>query len=103
MKTTWLVTATIAAGLMLAGCGGGYGYGNGYYARTAPPPARVEVRGYAPGPGYVWLDGYWGYRGNSYAWTPGYWARPPRSRHTWEAGRWENRGGRYYYRNGRWR
>jgi len=100
MKQTWLLTATMAAGLTLAGCAGG---GYGYYARTAPPPVRVEARGYAPGPGYVWLDGYWGYRCNSYAWTPGYWARPPRSRSVWEPGRWENRGGRYYYRNGRWR
>jgi hypothetical protein len=91
--------ALIVGGLSLAGCAGGYAY----YASTPPPALRVEGRGVAPGAGFVWVDGYWGYRGRSYAWVPGRWDRPPRGRSRWETGRWETRKGRYYYRDGRWR
>ena len=56
MKRT-LGVAVILGGLSLAGCGGGYAY----YASTPPPPVRVDVRGAAPGAGFVWIDGYWGY------------------------------------------
>lgn len=99
MKRT-LGMAVILGGLSLAGCAGG---GYAFYA-TAPPPAiRVEQRGVAPGVGFVWIDGYWGYSGGRYAWVPGRWDRPPRGHSRWEAGRWERRHGRYEYREGRWR
>ncbi len=91
--------AVILGGLSLAGCAGGYAY----YASAPPPPVRVEVAGVAPGVGFVWVDGYWGYRGGNYAWIPGTWVRPPRARAMWVPGRWEPRRGRYYYRAGRWR
>jgi hypothetical protein len=98
MKRT-LGFAVILGGLSLTGCAGGYAY----YASTPPPALRVETRGAAPGAGFVWVDGYWGYRGGSYAWVPGNWVRPPRARAVWVPGRWETRTGRYYYRAGRWR
>lgn len=98
MKRT-LGIAVILGGLSLAGCAGGYAY----YASMPPPPLRAEVRGVAPGVGFVWIDGYWGYSGGRYAWVPGYWGRPPRGRSRWEPGRWETRRGRYQYRQGRWR
>ncbi|HSP66452.1 MAG TPA: YXWGXW repeat-containing protein [Bryobacteraceae bacterium] len=91
--------AVILGGLSLAGCAGGYAY----YASTPPPPLRTEVRIASPGAGFVWIDGYWGYRGGAYAWVPGVWMRPPRPRAVWTPGRWETRRGRYYYRQGRWR
>jgi hypothetical protein len=87
------------AGLSLTGCAGGYAY----YASTPPPAVRFEQRGVAPGAGFVWIDGYWGYSGSRYAWVPGRWERPPHPRSRWVPGRWETRRGRYYYRNGRWR
>jgi WXXGXW repeat (2 copies) len=99
MKRT-LGMVVILGGLSLAGCAG---RGYAYYASAPPPPVRVEARGVAPGAGFVWVDGYWGYRGGSYAWVPGNWARPPRPRAVWVPGRWETRRGRYYYRSGRWR
>lgn len=100
-----LGTAVILGGLSLAclsltGCAGG---GYAFYASTPPPAVRFEQRGIAPGAGYVWIDGYWGYSGGRYAWVPGRWDRPPRGRSRWEAGRWETRKGRYQYRQGHWR
>jgi hypothetical protein len=91
-----LAFATVA----LIGCGGGGGY---YYASTPPPPLRYESIGVAPGPGYVWLNGYWGWRGNRYVWVPGYYARPPRHRAVWVEPRWERYNGRYRFREGHWR
>ena len=99
MKRT-LGLAVILGGLSLAGCAGGYG---GYYASVPPPAVRYEQRGIAPGAGYAWIDGYWGYSGGRYNWVAGRWDRPPRGRSRWEAGRWETRHGRYHYREGRWR
>jgi hypothetical protein len=91
--------ALMVTGLSLAGCGVGYEY----YAVSAPPPVRVEVRGVAPGPGFIWINGYWGYTGGRYAWVPGRWERPPHPRSRWEEGRWERHGDRWGYRKGRWR
>jgi hypothetical protein len=96
MKRSLLV-ATFAA-LTIAGCGGGV-----YYAAVPPPPVRVEAFGPAPGPGYVWINGYWGWGGSAYAWVPGRYVRPPRARAVWVSPRWEQRGGRYRFREGRWR
>lgn len=91
-------------GLMFAtfsmiGCAGNYGY----YANVPPPPLRAEAYGVAPGPGYVRVNGYWGWRGNAYAWTSGSWVRPPRRHAVWVAPSWERRGGRYRFHEGRWR
>jgi len=44
----------------------------------APPPPRiVPVRPIAPGPGFVWLEGYWYPVGHHWKWHSGYWTRPP--------------------------
>ena len=96
----WILSSLVGASLAAVGCGPSY---VGVYARTAPPPIRVETYGPAPGAGYIWINGYWGYRGNNYYWVPGRWDRPPRGRRRWEEGRWERRGDRYYWRDGRWR
>jgi hypothetical protein len=98
MRRSILGLALVATSLV--GCGGGYGY---YYAGTPPPPLRAEVIGVAPGPGYVWINGYWGSRGGRYAWVPGYYARPPHRGAHWEEPRWERHGDRYRFHEGRWR
>ena len=36
----------------------------------APPPVRVETRTVAPGPSYVWTNGYWQWTGAGYQWVP---------------------------------
>ncbi|BDC48323.1 hypothetical protein F183_A06390 [Bryobacterales bacterium F-183] len=79
--------------------GGGYGYGgNGYYGRDAyygRPPM--------PGPGYVWVDGYYDYCGPrvGYQWRPGHWDKRFRGRGNWVAPRYDR--DRRGYTNGYWR
>lgn len=47
--------------------------------RIGPPqaPRVVHVRPVAPGPDYLWVDGYWYPVGGHYRWHEGYWTRPP--------------------------
>ncbi len=88
--------------------GGSWGFGTPAPMRAygpPPPPPRVYYGGYgyarpmAPGPGYMWVDGYYDYFGRDYRWRPGYWARRPHPRAVWVAPRY-NRG---FYVSGYWR
>lgn len=55
-----------------------------------PPPRVVRVRPVSPGPGYVWVDGYWYPQGRHYVWHQGYWTRAPYQGATWFGPRYEN-------------
>ncbi len=100
MKLKLLAAGCVFFGTLLTGCAG-----NGaLYVRTAPPAPRYGVVGVAPGPGYVWTDGYWDWRGGGWYWRDGRWMRPPHRHATWVPDRWENRGrNRYAFRRGHWR
>ena len=102
MKRKILTAAFVLLGTVLAGCGSGYGYRYGY-ASYGPPAPRYGVVGVAPGPGYVWRDGRWDWRGSRYEWTNGEWVRPPRGRRTWVRGEWAHEGHGWRYREGHWR
>ena len=67
-----------------------------------PPPPRVVIP-VAPGPRYVWVDGYHRYDGRGYVWVPGRYAIPPRHRALWVPGRWEPRRRGYVWVPGYWR
>jgi hypothetical protein len=72
-------------------------------ARFGPPAPRVEVIGVAPGPGFVFLRGYYRWYDGAYLWVPGRWERPPYERAMWVPGRWRqypNQG--WYWTDGRW-
>lgn len=71
-----------------------------------PPPARiVRVLPPAPGPEFVWVEGYWYPQGRHYRWHEGYWTRPPYLGARWVAphhdgerfydGYWEGDRGRF--------
>jgi hypothetical protein len=62
----------------------------------------VEVSGSAPGVGFVWTPGYYGYRDGGYAWVGGVWGRPPMVGVGWIAPRYVGIGARYYLQPGRW-
>ena len=54
----------------------------------APPPPRVvAVRPVAPGPEYMWVEGYWYPVGHKYRWHEGYWTRAPYAGARWIAPR----------------
>jgi hypothetical protein len=94
-----LPTAIVFFGTCLTGCAAG----GGLYL-SAPPPPRYAVIGVAPGPGWVWTDGFWDRRGEQWVWVAGRWLRPPRPRAVWVPGRWtEGRSSRYKFERGHWR
>lgn len=68
---------------------------------SPPPAARVEYRAAPPGPGYVWIDGYWQWHRGRWVWVRGHWERP-RAGYVWVAPRYEQRGGKYVYIQGGW-
>ena len=74
-----------------------------YYVRVGPPAPIVEARVVAPGPGYVWVPGYYAWDGGLYTWRPGVWVLPPRARAAWVPGHWvrERRG--WFWVEGHWR
>lgn len=97
MKRNLMAAAVLAAGTLLTGCAGGYAVAYG------PPAPRYGAVGYAPGPGYVWTDGYWNYAGRNWVWVDGRWARPPRAHAAWVRPEWRHEGGRWRFHRGYWR
>lgn len=92
------VTACLLAGAILTGCAGG-----SYVVAAGPPPPRYGVMGYAPGPGYVWTEGFYDLRGSSWVWVPGTWRRPPRAGRAWVAPVWVRGGNGWRFHRGYWR
>ena len=90
----------LASSLALTACGATYGR---VYVRTGPPPVRAEVVGVAPGPGYVWVPGYYRHDGSAYVWVAGRWDRPPRARARWVPAHWERDRRGWYFVEGHWR
>jgi hypothetical protein len=100
MTGKFLILAFIAGGL-LAGCAGQYGYG---YATYGPPaPVAYGVVGVAPGPGFVWVNGYHVWQGGRYVWVPGRWERPPHARAVWVRPEWRHEGRGWRFHEGHWR
>ena len=100
MKRKLLAGAAMTLGILLSGCA----VQGGYVARYGPPPPpRYGVMGIAPGPGYVWADGYWDRRSNDWFWVSGRWMRPPHAHAVWVPGSWSRHGQGYRFRSGYWR
>jgi hypothetical protein len=68
----------------------------------APPRMPQEVVVPAPGPGHVWVPGYWSWQG-SWIWVRGAWVIPPHPRAAYVAGHWAHRGHGYVWVSGHWR
>ena len=99
MKSQLLAGAFVILGTVLTGCAGG----GAYYSSYAPPAPRYGVVGVAPGPGYVWADGYWDLRGHGWVWAPGHWMRPPHPTAVWVRPEWRQESGRWRFHRGYWR
>ena len=71
------------------------------WVREAPPEVRVEQ----PPPerlGYLWVPGYWDWRGHRHVWHEGYWVRE-RVGFVYERPVWVEREGRWMLKHGHWR
>lgn len=79
-------------------------YGNyPVMAPYGPPEPMYESCGRMPGPGYVWVNGFWRWGGARYVWAPGFWMRPPHPRASWVAGGWMRGPSGFHFRAGFWR
>jgi hypothetical protein len=96
-----VLSALLMGSAALTGCGHVY-YGAGISVGP-PAPRVVGPIGVAPGPGYVWTDGYYDWRARDWIWLDGRWVRPPWSGAMWASPRWERSGRGYRFHKGRWR
>jgi len=78
------------------------GSGTEVDVEEAPPAPLVEDMGVCPGPGFVWIGGFWGWHGH-WIWQAGHWGRPPHRGAIWVGPRYIYRGGRHVWVRGYWR
>jgi hypothetical protein len=86
MKLKWLESAALTSVLAVPA----FSQVGIYIGRNPPPPLRYEAQPPIPGPGYVWIDGYWGWRDGRYIWFPGRWNRPPYEGGYWVHSHWDH-------------
>ena len=96
------LTAALLLGASLT-AGACAGTGGRLYVRTGPPPLRTEAVIVSPGPGYVWVPGYYRSDGRAYLWVAGRSERPPRARARWVSGHWQQDGRGWFWVDGHWR
>ncbi|MEO8103618.1 MAG: YXWGXW repeat-containing protein [Betaproteobacteria bacterium] len=72
----------------------------GVTVQLAPPAPRAE-RVPAPRRGYVWVPGYWDWRGHRHVWVGGTWVKARHGYH-YQPHRWVERNGGWYLDRGRW-
>jgi hypothetical protein len=70
--------------------------------RTAPPPLPFYEQPFCPGPGYLWVPGYWAYGSSGYYWVPGMWELAPGVGLLWTPGYWGWSDGVYFWHSGYW-
>ena len=67
-----------------------------------PPPPRWEPMGPPPGPGYVWVSGYWAWRSRDFFWVGGQWRPIPPGHRYWVPGHWVHTRRGWYFVEGYW-
>lgn len=67
-----------------------------------PPPPRWERMAPPPGPGYVWVGGYWVWRAGDFVWISGLWMPHPPGHRYWMPGHWVHTRRGWYFVEGRW-
>lgn len=72
-----------------------------FWVPSAPPPPVVELAPPFPGPGWIWLDGYWHWN-TRWIWISGRWTQVPAYSPGWIAPRVEVHRGRYWFHPGYW-
>lgn len=72
----------------------------GVVIRIPPPAPRYEVVP-PPRPGFVWVPGYWAWRGNQHVWIGGTWVAG-RPGYVYNHPHWVERNGQWYFTGGHW-
>ena len=111
MKTRWLMGVILGMGgiALVSGCvehrvyapGPPVGVSAEVTVPEAPPPLRREVVVAAPGPGFLWVPGYWSWHGR-WVWVGGSWVVGPHPHARWHAGHWQRHGHTYVWVGGHW-
>ncbi len=72
--------------------------------RFGPPVLPVYAQPICPGPGYIWVPGYWAWSpdADGYYWVPGTWALAPEPGFLWTPGYWGFSEGLYFWHTGYW-
>ena len=89
MRMSWLAGLVVAGALLCSAQ-----VSIGVRIGPPPPPRVVRVHPPSPGPGFIWVEGYWYPVNGHYRWHDGYWTRPP-----YEGARWiapHHDGGQFY-------
>jgi hypothetical protein len=106
--TRWLVTAIIALSFIatpaMASAQVYIGFSVGLFVNEPPPAIPVYYQPPVPGPGFIWVPGYWAWGPGGYYWVPGYWEQPPNVGLYWTPGywSWDPYCGCYDWNNGYW-
>ncbi|MEO8205437.1 MAG: hypothetical protein ABI615_04600 [Chthoniobacterales bacterium] len=76
--------------------------GGEYIVPVDMPAARYETRPGAPGPGLVWINGYWSWNGSEWIWVRGHWVEAPRRGARWVTSKYYIANGQRHWRPGYW-
>lgn len=96
--------AGMAAVVLLSGCVVASRPGSVVlYVDRPPPVAYSEAVVASPGPGYVWVGGYYSWTGRDYYWNRGHWTLPPAGYRYWNPGVWHRDSRGHYWVPGHWR
>jgi hypothetical protein len=74
------------------------------HVNVEPPQLPVYDQPVIPGPGYIWVPGYWAWSDDvgGYYWVPGTWLLPPQIGLLWTPGYWGWSDGVYVFHAGYW-
>ncbi len=70
--------------------------------QTPPPSLPSYEQPVCPGPGFLWIPGYWANGPEGYYWVPGMWEMAPQPGLLWTPGYWSLTGGEYVWHAGYW-
>lgn len=102
VRTHRLVPLVFAASLFIAPAPSFAQVSIGVSVTVAPPPLPVYAQPVIPGPGYLWIPGYWAWGPYGYYWVPGTWVMPPAPGLLWTPGYWAWHDGVYLWHAGYW-
>lgn len=96
------LVASILSGCAITPMDGGYPDSpTAVYVQIPPPAPLHEVVGPPPGPGHVWVSGYWFWSGAQYVWASGGWLAM-RPEHVWVQPVWQRSSRGWWLQGGGW-